>query len=62
MIFMRKDYNVLHRLKFKTCTVFEVCWMFVGFNNIFMGSVFLGSPCICVICIINNMHIKLGPC
>jgi len=29
-----------HRLKFRTCKVPDVYWIFVGFNKIFMGSVF----------------------
>jgi len=30
------------RLRFKTCKVLEAYWIVVGFNKIFMGSVFLG--------------------
>jgi len=33
------------RLKFKTCKVLEVYWIFVGFNKSFMRSIILGSPC-----------------
>jgi len=33
---------VVHSVKFKTCKVFKVYWIFVGFNKTFMGSVFLG--------------------
>jgi len=29
---------ILHRLKFKSCNVLKVCWIFVGFNKFFMGS------------------------
>ena len=35
---------IVHGLKFKTCEVLEVYWIFVGFNKICMGSVFLGHP------------------
>jgi len=35
---------IVHRLKFKTCKMLEVYWIFVGFNTIFMGSVFLCHP------------------
>jgi len=31
---------IVHRLKFKTCKVLEVYWILVGFNKIFMGSIF----------------------
>jgi len=34
----------VHRPKFKTCKVLEVYWIFVGFNQMFMGSVYLGHP------------------
>ena len=37
--------TILHRLKFKTCNVLKVYWIFVGFNKIFMGSVFFRLPC-----------------
>jgi len=31
---------IVNRLKFETCKVFEIYWMSVGFNKIFIGSVF----------------------
>ena len=34
---------IVHRLKLATCKVLEVYWIFVRFNKIFMGSVFLLS-------------------
>jgi len=35
---------IIHRLKFKTCKLLEAYWIFVGFNTIFTGPVFLGHP------------------
>jgi len=35
---------IVHRLKFKTCKLLEVYWIFVEFNKILMGSIFFGSP------------------
>jgi len=40
---------IVHRQKFKTCKVLEVYWIFVVFNKIFMGSVFLGHPVWCIL-------------
>ena len=31
---------IVHRLKFKTCKVVEVYWIFVGLCETFMGSIF----------------------
>ena len=35
---------IVHTVKFRTCKVLEVHWIFVGFNKIFVGSVFSGYP------------------
>jgi len=34
---------IVHRLKFKTCKVLEVQWIFVRFNKILLDAVFLGG-------------------
>ena len=38
--------QIIHRLKFELTKFEEIWWTYVGLMNIFMGSVFFGSPCI----------------
>ena len=52
--------QIIHRLKFELTKFEEIWWTYVGLMNIFMGSVFFGSPCMTLIFVLTKYALVVG--